>query len=193
MQYFMGVGITILKDSQEIIMKRLRNPMQYAYAPKVICRLINMQIKQIMYTLIKNTYTEVLGGLEKLLIKPTRSWATSFCVIMILRMCAEMVQRTTDARIISRLDNQDFSQSRNDSIGIIRKLDDFPITYISGIFHAAFKTKKARKRKAQEERLNPPQGKTKDTNNESQAEHPTRRLIETIRSIMAKYGLYISA
>lgn len=166
MQYFMTKSVTILRDSSEDVLNSLPRPMEFEYSHNPHLRLVNIQIKHMMYSLIRETYLDVLEELEKeLRPKDPALWAPTFCCIMILCMCAEMVQTTADFRIVNALDDKNKSTSgldkngnspsRDDSIDVCRKLDDLPIANVASIFHLIYKTAKLRDGSKREESFNP--------------------------------------
>jgi hypothetical protein len=129
-------------------------------------RMINIQIKHVMYSVIRNTYFEVLGELEdNLRPKDLVSWAPTFCCILILCMCAEMVQVTTDYRIVCALDDIAKSQdgrdkngntaSRDDSFDVCHKLDDLPIASAESSFHVMYKSVRLKDSTKREHGFNP--------------------------------------
>lgn len=155
MQYFMTTSITILGDSSREVLNNLARPRQLEYTHNPGLRLVNIQIKHVMYILIKQMYLKILEELEKGLCEKNKLalWAPSFCCIMILCMCAEMVQTSTDLRIVNSLDERNKlstsgldanskSLSRDESIEACRKIDDLPIASVMDTFHFVYKTRK---------------------------------------------------
>lgn len=166
MQYFVNKSITILRDSSEMVLNNLKRPTQLDYSHNPSVRLINLQIKHIMLGIITKTYAAVLEELEKLLRpKEPQLWAPTFCCIMILNMCAEMVQETTDFRIACAMDDMKKSPdgrdkngnkpSQEESISVCRKLDSLPIANATATFHLMNRTKKVNSRRAQRKAYNP--------------------------------------
>jgi hypothetical protein len=191
MQYFMTVGISIREESQKEILRKIKHPVQFLYTPNKTSRLINMQIKKFMCLLIRSTYRKVLDGLQTELKPKTGSWATCFCVIMLLRMCAEMVQTTTDAKITSALNDQDLTCSHEDTIEIIKQLDELPIAYSTAMFHAIFKTSKLNRGKVREGGFNPLRDELDSATVSKIKSDPSRRdFINNIRSIVANHSLF---
>lgn len=177
MQFFMTKSITILRNSSENVLSNLPCPLEMEYSHNPNLRLINIQLKHIMCPLIREMYFNGLEQLEKdLRPKEPALWAPTFCCIMILCMCAEMVQTTTDLRIVhalddkakstSGLDKNGSSPSRDNSIDACRKLDNLPIASATGIFHLISKNKK-----------------TKNGSRRGQSFNPIRDGVETVRDI----------
>jgi len=118
--------------------------------------LINVQIKNIMYFLIRDTYLNVLDELEKDYLRPKdpASWTSAFCGVLVLCMCAEMVQINSDFRVVSALDDMSKSSdgldkngnstTREDSIDVCLKLDDLAIASAVGSFHLVYRAIKFR-------------------------------------------------
>lgn len=153
MQYFMMTSITILGDSSTEILNNRARPRQLEYTHNPSLRLVNIQIKHVMCILIKEMYLKILGELEKCLCEKNKLalWAPNFCCIMILCMCAEMVQTSTDLRTVNSLnerakpstrglDANSKSPSRDESIEACRKIDDLPIASAMNTFHLVYKT-----------------------------------------------------
>jgi hypothetical protein len=152
MQFFMTKSIVMLRDASEGIQKLFPGPMELNYKNPNM-RLINIQVKHVMYSLIRDTYLAVLEELEKnLRPKEPKLWAPTFCCILILCMCAEMVQITSDLRVVNALDDISHSTnwldrngnsaSRDDSIEVCRNLDDRPIATAENNFHTIYKMTK---------------------------------------------------
>lgn len=151
----MTSSITILRDSSVEVLNNLPRPRQLEYTHNPSLRLVNIQIKHVMYILIKDMYLKILDELEKGLCEKNKLalWAPSFCGIMILCMCAEMVQTSTDLRVVNSLDERNKlstsgldasnkSLSRDESIEACRKIDDLPIATVMDTFHFVYKARK---------------------------------------------------
>src|SRR5580700_2173690 len=109
MNYFLSRIITFTNESATEAVSRLRMPMQFNYQRSKSAKLLNMQIKLEMYRLLHEVTRDVFERLEKELRTRTKgSWATSFCVILILSSCVEAVQVAADGFVLH------ISQSRND-------------------------------------------------------------------------------
>jgi hypothetical protein len=155
MQYFMTTSIVILGDSSMEVLNNLARPRQLEYTHNPNLRLVNIQIKHVMYILIKEMYPKVLDELEKGFCEKNKlaRWAPSFCCVMILCMCAEMVQTNTDLRIVNSLDERNKLStsgpdanskllSRDKSIESCRKIDDLRIASMMDTFQFVYKTHK---------------------------------------------------
>jgi hypothetical protein len=165
MQFFMTKTIVLLREESEEALEHLPAPNELnTQRPNL--RMINIQIKHVMLRLIRDTYAEVLEELEKNLhLKDLKLWAPTFCCILILCMCAEMVQITSDHRIVCALDDMSKSRdgkdkngneaSRDASFDICRKLDDLPIASAESSFHVIYKTIKLKDGPKREQGFNP--------------------------------------
>lgn len=165
MQFFMTKTIVLLPGESDDILEHLHCPSELnLQRPNM--RMISIQIKHVMYSLIQNTYFEVLEELEEnLRPKDFASWAPSFCCILILCMCAEMVQITTDYRVVCALDDMSKSQdgrdkngnttSRDDSFDVCYKLDDLFIASAESSFHVIYKSARLKDSTKREHGFNP--------------------------------------
>ena len=165
MQFFMTKTIVLLREESEKDLEHLPAPNEFnTQRPNL--RVINIQIKHIMLHLLRDTYVEVLEELEKdLHPKDLKLWALTFCCILILCMCAEMVQITSDYRIVCALDDMSKSRdgrdkngnkaSRDASFDVCRKLDDLPIASAESSFHVVYKTIKLKEGPKREQGFNP--------------------------------------
>ncbi|RDL40099.1 uncharacterized protein BP5553_00078 [Venustampulla echinocandica] len=150
MQFFMTKTIVLLREESEDALEHLSVPNELNMRRPNL-RMINIQLKHVMLHLIRDAYAEVLEKLEKdLRPKELKLWAPTFCCILILCMCAEMVQVTSDHRVVCALDDMSKSRdgkdkngneaSRDASFDICRKLDDLPIASAESSFHVIYKT-----------------------------------------------------
>ncbi|KAH8654611.1 hypothetical protein BGZ60DRAFT_157366 [Tricladium varicosporioides] len=164
-QFFMTKTIVVLPDGSDDISEHLNCPSELNLQRPNL-RMINIQIKHVMYSLIRETYVEVLEELEaNLRPKDLSSWTPSFCCVLILCMCAEMVQITTDHRIVCALDDMTKSPngrdkngntaSRDDSYDVCYKLDDLPIASAESNFHVTYKSVNLKDNPKREQGFNP--------------------------------------
>ena len=164
MQYFMTKAVAMLRDESEDI-QELPRPIEID-CRKANMRIINIQVKHVMLSLIQDTYASVLEGLEENLVqKRTELWAPTVCCILILCMCAEMVQITSDLRVVNALDDISKSPdgldkngntaSRDDSIEVSQLLDDVPIRSIESSFHTLYRMTKVKSQSRVERGFNP--------------------------------------
>lgn len=175
-------------DSAKRAMRSLKSPIQLPYSPDVSSRLVTRQVKHVMYTLLHQVTAEVLEGLEKELRTRTRSsWATSFCIILVLSMYAEMVQVVTDVRLVRAI-GEGSSVSRDTSIEICRILDDVPIAQCSDIFHAVYRTSKPTHGPRNERGFNPIRDGLEVDAKEGLNQAMTD-LVEQIRDIVREYSM----
>ena len=82
MQFFMTKTIVLLREVSQEILQHLPAPMELNIQTPNL-RMINIQIKHVMYSLIRRKYLEVLEELEKdLRPKDLTLWAPNFCCIL---------------------------------------------------------------------------------------------------------------
>jgi len=158
MFYFMTRSITFTEASAEEIIRSIQHPTQFRYKRDRSARLITRQIKQVMSVLLHQTTADVLDGLEReIRSRDKLAWGTSFCIILILCMCVEMVQVAADVRIVRKMvtASPHPAVTRDISIDLCRKLDDIPMAQCIGIFHALHRTKKPKIGPRNEHGFNP--------------------------------------
>lgn len=135
-------------DEAERMPEGILGPTEFTEKPNV--RLINIQIKNVMLTLIRETYLAVLDELDKdIRSQDCTNWVSNFSCILVLCMCTEMVQVTSDFRVINsleeisessnRLDKNGNSASREDSINVCRQLDERLISTATSSFHLIYR------------------------------------------------------
>jgi len=201
MQFFMTKSVTLLRDSFEDVLNSLPRPTEFEYSYNPNLRLVSIQMKHMMCFLIRETYLDVLEELEKeLRLKEPTLWAPTFCCIMILCMCAEMVQTTTDLRVVNALDDKakstsgldknGNSPSRDGSIDVCRKLDDLPIASATSIFHLIYRTNKLRDGSKREESFNPIRDGL-DTVREAQLGQDVEEFVRRIHVVVSNHREYI--
>jgi hypothetical protein len=153
-----------------------------------------------MCILIKEMYLKILGELEKGLREKNKLalWAPNFCCIMILCMCAEMVQTSTDLRTVNSLnerakpstrglDANSKSPSRDESIEACRKIDDLPIASAMNTFHLVYKTCKPSKHGSRKERSFNFVCNGLDAVAKLKLGRDVEEFVDRIRNIVAKY------
>lgn len=144
----MTKSVTLGPGFSEGALKNKYGPLEFNVLSPNLC-VVNDQIKTVMASLIRETYTEVLEELEKCLRpRDRRLWTPTFCCILILCMCAEMVETNTDLRVVHKI--RDVSQSpdgldqnvnkvsREESIEVCRRLDDVAIRGAESGFHILY-------------------------------------------------------
>jgi hypothetical protein len=202
MQYFMTKSVVILRDSSDQVLETLARPMELDYSYNPNLRFVNIQIKRVMSSLIRDKYREVLEELEKeLRPKELELWAPTFCCILMLCMCAEMVQTTTDLRIVnalddmtkstSGLDKNGNSPSRDDSINVSQILDSKPIASATSIFHMIYKTNKLKGGSKRDESFNPIRDGW-DTARRAELGQDVHDFVDRIRAVVIKHRECIS-
>jgi hypothetical protein len=151
--YFMGMTITLTDYSVEEVASHLNIETSRTGTSRTISKLLNRQVKSAMHGLLREMTDEVLHDLEKeLLTKGRKAWATYFCVVSVLCMCIEEIQKATDGFVMHKYvnkmpaDDADSQTCIDDSqtcIDACRQLDEFPFKYVTELFHGVFKTRKA--------------------------------------------------
>ncbi len=147
MHFFMSKIITFTKDSANKVVESLRQPMQMPYSRSMSSKLLNSQIKREVQLLQRKLTLEILEKLHAELRRRSKaSWATSFCVIMILSMCMETIQLAIDGFIVQALLKNDMSdlpfESREDGFEIGRRIDELPFRNCLEIFHMMYRSGK---------------------------------------------------
>jgi hypothetical protein len=140
MHYFMSRIITFSKSSAEKAVGRLRKPQVLPFAQALTSTLLNLQIKQAMQLLHRETTRSVLAGLEKVISAPKKAnWADTFCVVLVLCICLEAVQVASDCHAMAAL------RDKPDKCGLSRAqicqdIDSEPFKQLVVLFHIAHKT-----------------------------------------------------
>jgi hypothetical protein len=165
-------------------------------------RIINIQIKHVMYSLIRDKYLEVLEELEKdLRPKDLTLWAPNICCILILCMCAEMVQITSDYRVVSALDDMLRSSdgldkngnrpSRVDSFNVCRELDELALASAESNFHVIYKSIRLKEGPEREQGFNPIRdgvGVVRQAKLGREMEERVEELVVRIHDVITKHG-----
>ena len=171
-------------------MRSLHHPIKLPYPYKLTSRLIGLQIKRVMYNLALETTGYILEKLEKCMLAGKLSggtaWATSFCVISILCMCAEMVQIATDLKIVHIMkEEKGYTEiSREDRISHKRGEALFDC---QKKFHFVFKTHKRNGNQKNERGFNPLKHGL-DIYSERGLNKTTENLIDNVRRAMTERG-----
>lgn len=200
MQYFMSRSIALSKTSSAEILNKLQRPMRVQYEPTRNSRLINIQLRSIMSTLIENTYLTVLENLERrILTKQFGEWATGFCAIMILRMCAEIVQTTADLRIVNAMDDRDNSTIRLDkhanvpsrkfTIEVAESLEQLPIAGATDLFHLVYKTNRPKDGGQRKQGFNPIRDGP-DNEQQTQLGKSATEFVRRLQSVLRRHRMY---
>jgi uncharacterized protein (UPF0297 family) len=181
MHFFMSRIISFTDESARKVVESLRIPMQLPYRRSLSSKLLMHQIKREMHVLQWELTMKVLKGLQKeFKTKSKVSWATSFCVILILSMCMEAVQIAIDGFIVQKLLEENgintLPTSRDDGFHIGRRLDDMPFEDCREIFHMVY-------RSSNERGFNPIRDGI-DVNKSVGIDEDTVQLVNDIRRIM---------
>lgn len=138
MQYFLSVNLEFTEDTVSVLESSLPRPHVFNYGRVNHSQLVTAQVKKIMYKIYRKSMENVMIGLQKRLNKKAtkENWTTSFCIIVILCMIAEMVQISKDIYVVYQLD----SISREESEKFYHRLDERIIGSTTSIFHGSYHT-----------------------------------------------------
>jgi hypothetical protein len=201
MQFFMTKTVVLLREESQKILQHLPAPIELNIQTPNL-RMINIQIKHVMYSLIRDKYLEVLEELEKdLRPKDLTLWAPNFCCILILCMCAEMVQITSDYRVVSALDDMLRSSdgldkngnrpSRVDSFNVCRELDELALASAESNFHVIYKSIRLKEGPKREQGFNPIRdgvGVVRQAKLGREMEERVEELVVRIHDVITKQG-----
>jgi hypothetical protein len=191
MHYFMSRIIGFSKTSAEMVVGRLRKPQVLPFAQAVTSTLLNLQIKQAMQRLLRETTEQVLEGLDKAisLQKSKVNWADTFCIVLILCICLEAVQVASDCYAMAELrDNPKSGLSRP---GICQQIDAKPFKQLTDLFHMVYKTQKATTNKKSKKGFNPIQNGI-SVNLGEEIPPQMVNLVNEVREIMTTHGEHSS-
>jgi hypothetical protein len=192
MHFFMSRIITFTKDSAKKAIEVLPRPFQLPYKRSQSSKLLLHQIKMEMNDLQLEMTTKVLDGLEKALRSRSRpTWATSFCVIMILCMCIEAVQAAVDGAVVQSILEQRGSNkpsvSREEGFAVCRQLEEKVFEECKEIFHIVYKSKPGRNERG---RFNPILDGIEDDTSQGIDEE---ELVKDVRRVMNNHRKHIES
>jgi hypothetical protein len=169
----------------------LNRPTRLPYNRTLTSKVITLQIKQVMHKLVRGQTSELLGWLQTTMCSnnPRKGdWASSFCAILILCMCAEMVQSATDLKTVHMMSEEGYIKlSRAKSMEECREM---PISYFIGLFHSIFRSFQRTGIRKNERGFNPIRdGLT--VGNKKDLEEPITQLVDDILHILAEHGSYL--
>jgi hypothetical protein len=195
MHFVMSRIINFTPDSAKKVVQNLRSPMQLPYKHNVSSKLLNHQIKREMNILQHELTSEILEKLQTELRRRSRgSWATSFCVILILTMCMEAVQVALDGFIVQKMLENDgtdsLPMSRDDGFEIARRLDDLAFKDCMDIFHMIYRSGESTTG-SNKGGFNPIRDGI-EMDKAQGIDEDTVQLVNEIRGIMSDYRTYIS-
>lgn len=116
--------------------------------PFLSSRLLNRQMKYVMYKLQREILREVLDGLEKSVRQRTKdSWGPSLCTILLLSLCIENLQTAADTFVvydIQKAIREGFVSyfSREQSSAACLALENHPFEQYTRLFHDIYRTHK---------------------------------------------------
>jgi hypothetical protein len=154
----MGRGLIVIESPGSEACQNLLLSPDVVYDVGVPSRILNRQLKHIMHSLLRDLTQDVLRDLEKKLRKRSEaSWALCFCTILILCICIEEVQASIDGFAVhsKRKKVGEGAISREDSIGISRRLDDWLFADCKVLFHGIYRSGKGSFGQKSERGFNP--------------------------------------
>lgn len=193
MHYFMTQILLFTDDSADMAIKCLQQPIKLPYTRTLTSKLISLQIKRVMYSLIHDDTVSLLRELDKTMLgegKRTKAeWASSFCVISVLSMCVEMVQIATDLKIVHLMKEKKGkpSLSRAESRHLCHELDFRFISNWEEIFHKAFKSYKRIGSRKYEHGFNPIRDGL-DIDDREDPDDAIMRLVDQVRGVLTEHG-----
>jgi hypothetical protein len=151
------VLIVIESPGSEACQNLLLSP-DVVYDTGVPSRILSRQLKHIMHSLLRDLTQDVLQDLEKKLRRRNEaSWAPCLCTILILCICIEEVQASIDGFALhsNRKKVGEGAISREDGIGISRRLDDLLFADCKVLFHGIYRSGKGSFGQKNERGFNP--------------------------------------
>src|SRR5277367_874403 len=113
MHYFMAQILVFTDDSADAVINSLNRPTRHPYKRTLTSKVITLQIKHVMHKLVRGQTSELLENLQTAMSTKNsskREWASSFCTILILCMCAEMVQSATDLKAVHMMIEEGYTK-----------------------------------------------------------------------------------
>jgi hypothetical protein len=189
MHCFMSRIITFTMESAEKAVATLRRPQLFPFAQVLTSTSLNLQVKQAMQSLLREITSEVLAELEKAMLghKTKAQWAEVFCVLLVLCICIEAVQVTSDSYAIAAL--RKFPECGLSRSAICQKLDEKPFKDLTGLFHIIYKTYKTKDNQTSKVGFNPIRYGLKV----SQDKGTTQQMVDfvsEIKEIMTTHGKF---
>jgi hypothetical protein len=191
LHFFLKEKLLFTDETAREALQRLRSPVQLPYVRDLSPKLITRQVKHEIYILVREKTEEVLQGLEKELTKAKKgSWGNCFCVIMLLCMCAEMVQVQADLKVVYELSNNlgGPNLSRGTSIDVCRNLDTRPIWQCMAMFHKIYRSDKRNTNHKMERAFNPLRDGIR-TDSKEGVDEPMLNLVRDIRRVVSDLGM----
>jgi hypothetical protein len=194
---FMNTSVRFTHASLSTIKSNIRNPPVRNITTRVISRLLNRQLKYAVNDVMKRETRSLLEDLQKELHRKSKSsWATTFCVLLILCICIEEVQTAMEGLVLHSRENAGtVNPDGEDAILVCRRLDDLPFAHMCELFHMVFKSHKIsdtttgkRKKKSDTAGFNPLRGEMVERNESEGFENEAVELVREIRSIMRELG-----
>jgi len=153
--------------------------------PYLSSRLLNRQIKHVISKIQQELTMEVLDGLEKSLRSRSKdSWAPSFCTILVLSLCIELIETAADIFVVCDIEKEGSKSEyrRNHSSEACSQLDNYPFRQCTQLFHDIFKSHRDNSG-GKEGGLNPLMLNV-ETDGNTGWDQATKDMIHSIRSII---------
>ena len=194
---FMNTGVRFTHASFPTVKASIRNPPVRDIGSRLISGLLNRQLKYAVNDIMKQETLNLLDDLQKELYgKSKSSWATSFCVLLILCICIEEVQTAMGGLVMHSRENPgSVNPDGEEAILVCRRLDDLPFAHMCALFHKVFKSHKVRdtgtgkrKKKSDTAGFNPLIGEMVERNEAEGFGKEAVELVSEMRSIMKELG-----
>jgi hypothetical protein len=194
---FMNTGVRFTHASFSTVKESVKKPPAQNITSRLICRLLNRQLKYAVNDIMKRETSNLLEDLQKELYRKSKSaWATTFCVLLILCICIEEVQTAMEGLVLhSRENPSSVKPDGEEAILVCRRLDDFPFAHMCELFHMVFKSHKIsdtsagkRRKKSDTAGFNPLRGEMVKRNESEGFGKEAVELVSEIRSIMEELG-----
>ena len=195
---FMNTNVRFTHASFSTVKASIRNPPVRDIGSRLISSLLNRQLKYAVNDIMKQETLNLLDDLQKELYgKSKSSWATSFCVLLILCICIEEVQTAMGGLVMHSRENPgSVNPDEEEAILVCRRLDDLPFAHMCALFHKVFKSHKVggtgagkkRKKKSDSAGFNPLIGEMVERNESEGFGKEAVELVSEMRSIMTELG-----
>lgn len=198
MVYIMTIGIGLSEESLHTIRSKLKQPTRHDYTHYDSLLLVNMQVKQVLCTMIQKQLALILNALDNDYRKLANSqkldrqqrdvhWAPIISTMFLLQMCAEMLQSSMDLRIIKEIEDGAPWTRREESMLAAMALDRWLFRCIAEPFHYIFKSHSSTQKGTV--CFNPFRRDWSDDLAHGVC-HPTQTFIKELRKIVQLHGNY---
>jgi hypothetical protein len=194
---FMNTDVRFTPASFSAVKDSVKKPPIQNITSRVIPGLLNRQIKYAVNDIMKRETWSLLEDLQRELYRKSKStWATIFCVLLILCICMEEVQTAMEGLVLhSRENSGSVNPDGEEAIMVCRQLDDLPFAHMCELFHIVFKSHKIgdtrigkRKKKSDTAGFNPLRGAMVERNESEGFGKEAVELVGEIRRTMKELG-----